>query len=129
MSIAKKKSMNPRQLGRLKRQVRVRKRVKGSNECPRLCVFKALRYTYAQLISDAEGLVIASVSSKTLSPEGDTESASRKSSSFAKLVGKKIGEIAKEKKITSVVFDRNGYIYHGRVKAVAEGAREAGLKF
>ena len=108
-----------------KRQARVRVHVRGSETRPRLCVFRSLRFTYVQLISDESGYVLSSASTKGLCPEGVSEG----SVEGAKLVGKKIGELAKEKKITEVVFDRNGYIYHGRVAAVADGAREAGLKF
>ena len=107
------------------RQARVRKRVRGTEEKPRLCVYRSLRYTYAQLIADDSGKVLGTVSSKTLVGEGNAA----KSKEIAKNVGKKIAELAKEKNIQAVVFDRNGYVYHGRVAAVAEGAREAGLQF
>ena len=110
---------------RKRRQARVRKSVKGTSERPRLCVFRSLKYTYVQLISDEDGSVLGSVSSKAI----ETEGASRGSVDTAKLVGKKIAEVAKEKKISRGVFDRNGYLYHGRVAAVAEGAREGGLEF
>ncbi len=110
---------------RAKRQERVRRWVKGSDELPRLCVFRSLKYVYAQLISDQSGTVLTSATSKGLCPEG----VSPGSKQGAKLVGKKIAELARDKNIERVVFDRNGYLYHGRVAAVAEGAREAGLKF
>ena len=106
------------------RQKRVRKRVRGSDQRPRLCVYRSLHYTYAQLISDESGKIIAAVSSKTLAAKGS----STKSVDAAKEVGKSIATLAKKAKIEQVVFDRNGYLFHGRVSAVAEGAREAGLK-
>jgi large subunit ribosomal protein L18 len=120
MSIASK-----RYTDRKRRQARVRRKIRGTAERPRLCVYRSLRYTYVQLISDETGSVLGTVSSKSL----DTAGASPSSRDSAKLVGAKIAELAKEKSIESVVFDRNGYVYHGRVAAVAEGAREAGLDF
>ncbi len=110
---------------RKRRQARVRRKVRGTSERPRLCVYRSLRYTYAQLIADDSGAVLGAASTKTL----DASGASPASSDSAKVLGQKMAEIAKEKKIESVVFDRNGYIYHGRVAAVAEGARDAGLEF
>ena len=110
---------------RATRQARVRTRVRGSDEQRRLCVFRSLKHTYAQLISDESGTVLTSASSKGLCPEG----VSAGSVAGAKLVGQKIADLAKEKGVKQVVFDRNGYVYHGRVAAVADGAREAGLKF
>lgn len=114
---------NTRLAARRNRQARIRVNIRGTEERPRLCVYRSHKYTYAQLISDTEGSVIVSASSKTLAEK------STKSVDAAKLVGQKIAELAKDKKIDKVVFDRNGYLFHGRVKAVAEGAREAGLEF
>lgn len=113
-----------RETQRLKRKRRIRVNIRGTEERPRLCVFRSSKYTYAQLISDETGTVITSASTKGLSVEG-----SKRSVEMAKELGKKIAELAKEKKVERVVFDRNGYIYHGRVAAVAAGAREAGLQF
>lgn len=110
---------------RARRKDRVRKRVKGTDEKPRLCVFRSQRFTYVQLISDDSGRVLASASTRELK---STDHSSRCVES-AKALGAKIAEIAKSKEIGSVVFDRNGYVYHGRVAAVAEGAREGGLVF
>jgi len=110
---------------RITRKKGLRKRVKGTNEKPRLCVYRSLKYTYVQLISDTTGIVLGSASTKQLA----TKDVSAKGVDSAKELGKKIAEIAKEKNIDSVVFDRNGYLYHGRVAAVADGAREAGLNF
>ena len=111
---------------RLKRQVRVRKKVRGTTMRPRLNVFKSARHIYAQLIDDAKGLTI--VSSSTLTA-GTEELSSTGNMNAATHVGKDIARLAIEKGITSVVFDRNGFLYHGRIKALAEAAREAGLLF
>lgn len=99
--------------------------MQGSAERPRLSVYRSLKVTYAQIISDETGTVLAAVSSRECIAEGK----STKAVESAKEVGKKIAQLAKEKSITKVVFDRNGYLYHGRVAAVADGAREAGLEF
>jgi len=111
---------------RLKRQVRVRKKVRGTTERPRLNVFKSARHIYAQLIDDTKGATIVACS--TLSA-GAEELSSTGNISAATFVGKDIARLAIEKGITSVVFDRNGFLYHGRIKALAEAAREAGLLF
>lgn len=111
--------------GRAIRQKRVRKQILGTDEKPRLCVFRSLRYTYAQLISDESGNVLAAASTRSLVAEGKSTGCKES----AALLGKRIAELAKEKQIERVVFDRNGYVYHGRVAAVADGAREGGLKF
>jgi len=118
MSIAKQKYD-----ARKRRQKRVRKTVRGTDTKPRLSVFRSSRFTYAQLISDDSGKVLAAVSSRNTAAEGS----SPKSKESAKAVGAKIAELAKEKELTEAIFDRNGYLYHGRVAAVAEGAREGGL--
>lgn len=111
---------------RLKRQVRVRKKVRGTAERPRLNVFKSARHIYAQLIDDSKGASIVACS--TLSA-GAGELSSTGNISAATFVGKDIARLAIEKGITSVVFDRNGFLYHGRIKALADAAREAGLLF
>ena len=113
-----------RTVSRVKRKVRVRKQVRGTDLKPRLCVFRSLRYIYAQLISDESGKVLGAVSTKALDLGGKSPG----SKEGAKLVGLKIAGLAKEKNIATVVFDRNGYVYHGRVAAVADGAREGGLE-
>jgi len=117
----------PRKERRKIRQVRVRKKVWGSAERPRLCVFKSLQHIYAQVIDDEEGKTLVAIS--TLSPELKKSLKKTKDKKAAKEVGKLIGAKCQEKGIKKVVFDRNGFIYHGRVKALAEGAREAGLEF
>lgn len=110
-----------KQAARLKRHARIRKIVRGSAERPRLVVFRSLNSIYAQLTDDDSRKILTSSSSLKIKKGTKTEK--------AKEVGKAIAEKAKEKKVTKVVFDRNGYRYHGRVKALAEGAREGGLEF
>ncbi|QRR02296.1 50S ribosomal protein L18 [Dyadobacter sandarakinus] len=102
----------------------IRKRVAGSQERPRLSVFRSNTGIYAQIIDDIKGITLASASSKDL--EGKKENTNIE---IAQQVGKKIAEKAQEAGIQAVVFDRNGYLYHGKVKALADGAREGGLKF
>jgi large subunit ribosomal protein L18 len=108
---------------RLRRHARVRTKISGTAERPRLDVFRSSRHIYAQIIDDEAGvtLVSASTMDKDFTEYGGNIDA-------AKAVGEKIAKAALEKGITEVVFDRGGYIYHGRVKALAEGAREGGLK-
>ncbi|HMO18114.1 MAG TPA: 50S ribosomal protein L18 [Oligoflexia bacterium] len=110
------------------RQKRVRQHIKGSNLRPRLCVYRSLKYTYAQLISDEAGVVLGSASTREVELSKE-QGKGRGSVDSAKALGKEIAKLAKEKNIGSVVFDRNGYLYHGRIAAVAEGAREGGLEF
>lgn len=109
---------------RLKRHTRVRAKISGTPECPRLNVFRSAKHIYAQIIDDVNGVTLAAASSMDKGFEG---SGSNKEA--AKKVGKAIAEKAAGKGITEVIFDRGGYIYHGRVKELAEGAREGGLKF
>jgi len=113
-------------IGRRRRQERVRKKVLGTDARPRVCVFRSNKHIYAQVISDNQGKTLASVS--TLS-EALAEAAKTKGVETAKQVGLALAKACKEKNITKVVFDRNGFLYHGRVKAVADGAREGGLEF
>ena len=109
---------------RAKRHKRVRGKVSGTPERPRLCVFRSLQHIYAQLIDDVNGVTIAAASSveKDFAEYGGNKSAARK-------VGELVAKRAIEKGVENVVFDRGGYIYHGRVQELAEGAREGGLKF
>lgn len=109
---------------RLKRHARVRSKISGTPERPRLNVFRSAKHIYAQLIDDVNGVTLASASTMEKGFEGFGGNCEA-----AKAVGKKLAEVAVEKGITDVVFDRSGYLYHGRVKALAEGARESGLKF
>lgn len=103
----------------------MRKRVRGTSEKPRLAVYRSNQQIYAQIINDEDGVTLASCSSRIK----DVNSQALSRIEQSNLVGKKIAEIAKEKGIEKIVFDRGGYKYHGRVKALAEGAREGGLKF
>jgi large subunit ribosomal protein L18 len=113
---------------RLRSKTRIRKKISGSTEIPRLTIYRSLNQMYAQIIDDSSGNTLAAASS--LSKEVLDEIKNTKSKiSKSKLVGNLIAKKAKEKNITNVVFDRNGYRYHGRVQAIAEGAREGGLKF
>jgi large subunit ribosomal protein L18 len=106
---------------------RIRRRVKGSGERPRLAVFKSGRHIYAQVIDDATGATIAHASSLDPSLKGEKKSGANRET--ATRVGTLVAERAKEKGIARVVFDRGGYIYHGKVKALAEAARQGGLEF
>ncbi|GFN36915.1 50S ribosomal protein L18 [Tepidimicrobium xylanilyticum] len=112
---------------RKNRHLRIRKKVYGTPERPRLNVYKSNNHIYAQIIDDIKGHTLASAS--TLDKELRGELNSTKNVEAAKLVGQLIGRRALEKGIKEVVFDRGGYIYHGKIKELAEGAREAGLKF
>ena len=107
---------------------RVRSRVAGTSERPRLSVYKSSKYIYAQVIDDLRGETLAQASSAEPLLRGRYEGGGD-SRAAAKLIGETVAERAREKGIAQVVFDRGGYIYHGRVKAVAEGAREKGLEF
>ena len=110
-------------VARMRRQTRVRRRVQGTDVRPRLCVFRSNRHMYAQIISDESRRTLLSAS--TVAFEG--ESTGNKSA--ARKVGERIAQLCQERSISQVVFDRNGFLFHGRVKEVAEGARAAGLKF
>ena len=112
---------------RLVRHKRVRKNLSGTSKRPRLCVFRSLSQIYAQIVDDTKGVTL--VSASTLDPEIKKEIAGKSKTEQAKIVGQYVGKRAVEKKIKEVVFDRGGYIYIGRVQALADGAREAGLKF
>jgi large subunit ribosomal protein L18 len=109
------------------RHLRVRKKVSGTVECPRLCVYRSLSSIYAQLIDDTQGVTVAAAS--TVEAELKAKVAEMTKSEAAKEVGKEIARRALEKGYKSVVFDRGGYVYTGRVAALAEGAREGGLEF
>ena len=123
-----KNSATKRRVSRERRKKHIRKKISGTPECPRLTVFRSLNNISVQVIDDTNNMTLASVSSISKALKAKTDNAKSKVET-AKIVGLEIGKIAKEKKIEKVVFDRNGYLYHGRVKAVADGARESGLKF
>lgn len=109
---------------RVRRRRRVRGKISGTAQRPRLSVFRSAKHIYAQLIDDVNGVTLVSASSVEKDFDGNGTNIEA-----AKKVGQLIGSKAVAKDISTVVFDRSGYIYHGRVKAVAEGARESGLKF
>ena len=113
---------------RLKNKIRVRKKISGTAERPRVAIFRSLTQIYAQVIDDTNNSTLASASSLSKEIENDIKNAKSKIEK-SKIVGKHLAKVAKEKGIETVIFDRAGYRYHGRVQAVAEGAREGGLKF
>jgi large subunit ribosomal protein L18 len=119
--------MNPKLAARLKRRQRIRRKISGSETRPRLSVFRSTRHIYAQIIDDGKGQTL--VAASTLSGEIKDKLSGLKKADAAKEVGKLLAAKAREKGIAQVVFDRNGFIYHGRVKAVADSCREHGLEF
>jgi large subunit ribosomal protein L18 len=125
VSLSQHKHMSPRSAARLRRQVRVRKKVFGAPERPRLVVTRSARHIYAQVIDDTQGRTLASASTMEATLRAGTGDKSDK----AKQVGSLIAERAKAVGVESVVFDRAGYKYHGRIAALADGARKGGLGF
>jgi large subunit ribosomal protein L18 len=117
--------MNSKVNARQKIRYRIRKKISGSAQKPRLSVFRSNRDIYVQLIDDANGITIASASSR----QADIAAQKVNKVEKSKLVGSAIAQKSGELGIKNIVFDRSGYIYHGRIKAVAEGAREGGLQF
>ncbi|NJB69480.1 large subunit ribosomal protein L18 [Desulfobaculum xiamenense] len=112
---------------RSRRKIRIRKKISGTPDRPRLCVFRSNLHIYAQLVDDVTGTTLAAASTLGLNRKaGETLKCNKDGASR---VGQEIAKLAKEQNIESVVFDRGGYIYHGKIKALADGAREAGLKF
>ena len=121
MSMYKRKKLE----GRARRRIRVAKKIRGTAEKPRLNVFRSAKHIYAQVIDDRSGVTLAAASSVSKSLSGEKGSKIE----LAKKVGMALAALCKTKSISQVAFDRNGFRYHGRVRAVAEGAREAGLQF
>ncbi len=113
---------------RLRSKIKIRKKISGTLEVPRLTVYRSLNNVYAQIIDDSTGKTLASASSLSKEILDEVKKTKGKISK-SKLVGSLVAKKAVENKITSVVFDRNGYRYHGRIQAIADGAREGGLKF
>ena len=109
------------------RHARVRKKISGTPEMPRLCVYRSNKYIYAQVIDDTKGITLVQASSLDPALKGQLDEVDK--SGEAKLVGKLVAELAKQAGVEKVVFDRGGYVYTGRVAALAAGAREAGLEF
>ncbi len=111
---------------RLRRKLRIKYKIRGTSEKPRLCVYKSLRHIYVQIIDDVNGRTLVSASTLDVDLRDKVSGCNITS---AEIVGEAIAKRALEKGIDKVVFDRNGYIYHGKVKALADSARKAGLKF
>jgi large subunit ribosomal protein L18 len=120
-------SINKKNEARLKRKKRIRKKILGTAERPRLTVFRSAKHIYSQIIDDTKGITLASAASSEKEVQAKPDAGNKVA--VAALVGKLLGERAIGKGIKMVVFDRNGFMYHGRVKAVSDGAREAGLIF
>jgi large subunit ribosomal protein L18 len=118
---------SPRLTSRLKRKKRIRKNIFGSQERPRLSVFRSSKHIYAQIVDDTQGRTLVSASS--LDGEYKDNPTEGKKQDVAKAIGNLVGKRALDKGIKKVVLDRNGFLYHGRVKALSDGAREAGLEF
>jgi large subunit ribosomal protein L18 len=118
---------NDNQLRREKTKARIRGRISGTPERPRLTIYKSLKRIYVQAVDDTQGITLAAASSLEKDLRGSLKNGANIEA--AKAVGASIAARLKEKGITAVVFDRNGYVYHGRVKALADSAREAGLQF
>jgi large subunit ribosomal protein L18 len=121
------KIATPKLRKRLKRKASIRLRISGTAERPRLSVFRSARYVYAQAVDDTTGRVLASASELEEKLKGEVAGKPKKER--ARAIGKAVGERLKATGVTAVVFDRNGFIFHGRVKEVADGARDAGLQF
>lgn len=119
--------MNSKTAARLKRKQRIRQKISGDGERPRLSVFRSSRHIYAQIIDDSQGRTL--VAASTLSGEIREQLGGLKKADAARAVGKLLAAKARAKGISKVVFDRNGFLYHGRVKAVADSCRENGLEF
>jgi large subunit ribosomal protein L18 len=128
MSKSNSKKIDEKRFRHRRAHLRIRSKVRGTEERPRLCVHKSLRYVYAQVVNDLTGQTLVQASSMESEIRGSLEGGA-KSKAAARLVGAKVAERAKAKGIEKVVFDRGGYVYHGRVKELADGAREAGLEF
>ena len=122
MKLKFRKHTSERAVARLTKKIRIRKKVKGTEERPRLCVFRSAKHMYAQLVNDATGMTILSTSSLDVKTD-------KTGKELAKEIGAQLAKKALSKNIKDVVFDRNGFIYHGRVQSLAEGAREGGLNF
>src|SRR5512139_3749630 len=119
--------MSQQTTSREKRRARIRRKLSGTPERPRLTVYKSLKHMYAQLVDDVSGKTLVSVATTSKIRKSEVKDGDK--TSAAKKVGEALARVAKEKGIEAVVFDRNGFDYHGRIQAVAAAAREAGLKF
>jgi large subunit ribosomal protein L18 len=119
--------MAMRIVGRERRKLRIRRKISGTSERPRLTVFRSTKHIYAQVVDDAAGATVAHVSTLSRDVRGEIGEATK--TDAAKKVGSAVAKALIAKGIDKVVFDRNGYLYHGRIQALADAAREAGLKF
>jgi large subunit ribosomal protein L18 len=119
--------MAMRIVGRERRKLRIRQKISGTSEQPRLSVFRSAKHIYAQVVDDVAGSTLAHASTLSRDVRGEVSEANK--SEAAKKVGQAIAKLLLAKGISKVVFDRNGYLYHGRIRALADAAREAGLKF
>ncbi len=117
-----------RRIAKAKRKIRIRKKVSGTAECPRLTVYRSNRFMYAQVIDDVEGSTLLASDSGN-APAAEIPKGIDGKCAQAYQLGRSIADLAKEKGIAKIVFDRSGYLYHGRVAALAKGARDGGLKF
>jgi large subunit ribosomal protein L18 len=122
MKIVFKKKTSKKLNGRLKKKLRIRKKIHGTADRPRLCIFKSAKHIYASLIDDTNGATLMTLSSLNVDEKLNGVE-------MAKKVGSELAKKAVASKVQAVVFDRNGFIYHGRVKSLADGAREGGLNF
>ncbi len=118
---------SPRLVSRLKRKRRVRKNICGNENRPRMSVFRTAKHIYAQIIDDTKGITL--VSASTVDKEFKDQNVEGKKVEIAKAVGNLVGKRALDKGIKQIVLDRNGFLYHGRIKSLSDGAREAGLNF
>ena len=112
----------------MKKRVKRKKKIVGTSERPRLVVYRSLKYIYGQIVDDSQQRVLMGLTNRSKAVAEELKNAKTKVEA-SRIVGKKLGELAVQKNIKKVVFDRNGYRYHGRVKAFADGAREGGLEF
>ncbi len=119
--------MAMRIVGRERRKLRIRQKISGTSEQPRLSVFRSAKHIYAQVVDDVSGSTLAHASTLSRDVRGEVAEATKPDA--AKKVGQAIAKLLLAKGISKVVFDRNGYLYHGRIRALADAAREAGLKF
>lgn len=122
MKLRVSKHRDAKSANRLKKKIRIRKTVSGTAERPRLCVFRSSKHIYAQVINDVDHKTILTISSLKLDQKLNGKD-------MAKAVGKAVAQVSMTKGIKDVVFDRNGFIYHGRIQSLADGAREGGLNF
>jgi large subunit ribosomal protein L18 len=118
---------NPKVIARLKRIKRIRKKISGTSDCPRLRVFRSAKHIYGQLIDDVAGQTLVAASTLDKDLQGSDKEGGKKA--LAQKVGLALAEKAKQQGIKKAVFDRGGFLYHGRIKSLSDGAREGGLKF